>query len=470
MADRNEATELQNTNSEIGRVLKKHYQYGFRYESARELMRFRQFAREMDIMLPDDDEQLKVAILSSGTLIDNKIYCKNDNMPKELCSIVSGVFSTGAVVIYYERLFQREFEWMASNVITSENMLKEYLEKYVAGCSFSKTFLIRGEKQTEKDAVTAEIKRVWDDQQTKSVKDLSDSLPYIPLHIIWRVLSGNDSFVCLTEGVYMLIDRLRITKDEEEDILNFVNASCKQNGFTPLGSIPVGSLKEENYEIPSSAIYNAIYKKVLLHKYCLNGKILTKDKSELDAISLLKQYILGKEICSFDEVSNKVVELTGGINRQYAFQALYDEMVRVDSEHFVANDTINFNVEEIDEILSGFISDHFIAIRDVTTFAMFPVVGQSWNHYLLESYCYKYSRKYSLHVLNFNDKNAGIIAEKDFNKQYGEMLAIALARENVKLTPEIAGPYLFNAGYVAKSKYSRLGDIVQRAKEIRGKR
>ena len=65
---------------------------------------------------------------------------------------------------------------------------------------------------------------------------------------------------------------------------------------------------------------------------------------------------------------------------------------------------------------------------------------------------------------------AGIIAEKDYNQQYTEMLAIALARDDVELSPEVAGPYLFNAGYMAKSKYARLGEIVQRAKDIRGKR
>ena len=98
---------------------------------------------------------------------------------------------------------------------------------------------------------------------------------------------------------------------------------------------------------------------------------------------------------------------------------------------------------------------------------MFPISGQNWNHYLLESYCYKFSRKYSLHVLNFNDKNAGIIAEKNFNMRYDEMVAAALAREDIELTPEVAGQYLFNTGYMAKSKYARLNEIVQRAKEIR---
>lgn len=73
-------------------------------------------------------------------------------------------------------------------------------------------------------------------------------------------------------------------------------------------------------------------------------------------------------------------------------------------------------------------------------------------------------------MVHFNDKNAGIIAEKDFNKNYDEMLAIALARTDVELSPEIIGQYLFNTGYMAKRKYAKLDEIVQRASELRKER
>ncbi|MCD8049837.1 MAG: hypothetical protein LUG52_09675, partial [Clostridia bacterium] len=92
---------------------------------------------------------------------------------------------------------------------------------------------------------------------------------------------------------------------------------------------------------------------------------------------------------------------------------------------------------------------------------------QNWNHFLLESFCYKYSRIYNLHVIHFNDKNAGIIAKKSFNKKYDEMLAIALAKTDVELSANVIGQYLFNEGYLAKSKYAKLNEIARRALEIR---
>ena len=466
----NQITAPVEANSEIVAVLKQHYEYGFKYDSIRELMRFRQFADEMGITLPEEDEALKTSILSSGTVIDDKVYCKNDDMLQELQRIVDDILSSGAVVIYYESLFENKQEWMKSHVIISPDMLKEYLQHNISGCSFSKKFMVKGSRCSEKDAVTDELKRIWGAHPVESVYRLSDRLPYIPIGNIWRVISGNDLFVLSSEGEYLFIDRFRITKDEEEDILDFVDEICEENGFASLCDVPLGSIEEENYELTQTAIYNAIYKKVLSGKYHLNGKILTKEKSELDAVMLLKQYIKDKDECTFDEVADKVVELTGGINRQYAFQALYDDMVRVDKNRFVANRLVNFSIDEIDTVLAGFITDNFRAIRDVTTFAMFPLCGQNWNHYLLESFCYKYSRKYSLHVIHFNDKNAGIIAEKDFNKKYNEMLAIALARTDVELSSEVIGQYLFNTGYMAKSKYAKLGEIAQRASELRKER
>ena len=451
----------------IQQILVEHYQYGFRYDSIREIMRFRQFAEAMGIELPENDDQLRDSIISTGTIIDDKVFCKSESLPKELQDLVDDVFATGAETIYYECLLQNKSEWMEEHTITSEGILKEYLRKHVKGCSFAKKFIIRGSKKTEKQAVTEEIKRVWGNTQTENVNTLSERLPYIPLGNIWRVISGNDLFVLSSEGEYLLIDRFVISQDEIEDIVDYVDALCEENGFCSLADVPLGDIEENNYDLTMLAIYNAIYKVALAGKYHLNGKILTKDKPELDAVLLLKQYIKGKNECSFDEVAEKVVELTGGTNRQYAFQALYDEMVRVDKNRFVSNNSVSFDISEIDRVLATFISDHFVAIRDITTFAMFPLCGHSWNHYLLESFCYKYSRKYSLHVIHFNDKNAGIIAEKDFNKSYSEMLAMELARSDVELKTEIVGSYLFNTGFMAKSKYAKLGDIVQRAKEIR---
>lgn len=452
---------------DISHILKDHYQYGFKPDSFREVLRFRQFAEADGVAIPEDDDDLKAAILSAGTLVDGKVFAKSDDLAQELYSIVNAITDSGTKVIYYEALLEQHSEWMQSHFITSEAMLKELLQKNLTGFAFSKKFMAAGNKKTEKRSVTDEIKRIWGENQTCSVEEIGERLPYVPIGNIWRVISGNVNFVWVGEGVYLLTDRLIISDDEEEAILDYVETACNEKGFASLSDVPKEGIEEQNYEVSQAAILSAIYNKVLLGKYTLNGKILTKDNSSLDAVTLLKQHIEGRERCTFSELADKVVELTGGTNRQFAFQALYDCMVRIDANNYVADRFVSFNVDEIDRVLSGIISNHFCAIRDVTTFALFPVCGYPWNSFLLESYCYKYSKKYGLRLLNFNDKNAGIIAEKDYDKSYIEMLAVALASANVELKQEEIGLYLFQTGYMAKSKFGRLDEIVERARELR---
>ena len=452
---------------DISSILKDHYQYGFKPDSYRELLRFRQFAEADRVVIPEDDDELKTAILSEGTIVDGKVFAKSDDLGQELSGIVNTIVDSGTIVIYYEALMERHNEWMLSHYITSEAMLKELLQKNLKGIAFSKKFMAVGAKKTEKQAVTDEIKRIWGENKTCSVDEIGERLPYIPIGNIWRVISGNVNFVWVVEGVYLLVDRFIISEDEEAAILEYVETTCNEKGFASLNDVPREGIEEQNYEISQTAILSAIYNKVLNGKYILNGKILTKDNTGLDAVTILKQHLEGREKCTFSELADKVVELTGGTNRQFAFQALYDCMVRIDSDNYVADRFVSFNVDEIDSVLSGIITEHFCAVRDVTTFALFPLCGYPWNSFLLESYCYKYSKKYSLRLLNFNDKNAGIIAEKNYGKSYVEMLAIALSGAKVELNEEEIGIYLFQTGYMAKSKFGRLGEIAERARELR---
>ncbi len=452
---------------DISSILKDHYQYGFKPDSYRELLRFRQFAEADRVVIPEDDDELKTAILSEGTIVDGKVFAKSDDLGQELSGIVNTIVDSGTIVIYYEALMERHNEWMLSHYITSEAMLKELLQKNLKGIAFSKKFMAVGAKKTEKQAVTDEIKRIWGENKTCSVDEIGERLPYIPIGNIWRVISGNVNFVWVVEGVYLLVDRFIISEDEKAEILEYVETTCNEKGFASLSDVPREGIEEQNYEISQTAILSAIYNKVLNGKYILNGKILTKDNTGLDAVTILKQHLEGREKCTFSELADKVVELTGGTNRQFAFQALYDCMVRIDSDNYVADRFVSFNVDEIDSVLSGIITEHFCAVRDVTTFALFPVCGYPWNSFLLESYCYKYSKKYSLRLLNFNDKNAGIIAEKNYGKSYVEMLAIALSGAKVELNEEEIGIYLFQTGYMAKSKFGRLGEIAERARELR---
>ena len=50
---------------------------------------------------------------------------------------------------------------------------------------------------------------------------------------------------------------------------------------------------------------------------------------------------------------------------------------------------------------------------------------------------------------------------------YQEIMAQAVAYDNIELSEESVGKFLYEAGYMARSKFGGIKDIAERAKKIR---
>lgn len=448
-------------------LLKTMFQYGIRISSVRDLMRFRLAAEEAKVELPENDGELKTLLLSCGTMIDDKLFAKNENMEDELREKIEVIFESGFVIIYYESLFYAESEWMERNHISSYDILKDILKQKLPKYNYTRVFFTKGKKETEFNALSEELKRIWGENAISEITELSEKLPYVPYENIQRVLFATNHFVRVSEGNYLFVDKLLISEQEKQAILEYVEKSCNEMGYASLTDIPLGSILENNGFDLGNSVYTAIYNKILSEKYRNNGKILTTGDATINIVNLLTEKFRDRERITFDEVNSRVTELNGGTKRHDSFEILYGNFVRINEDDFVAQQKLHFDIEEIDHVLSDIYSNGFGAIKDVTTFAMFPVCGVTWNHYVLESYCYRYSQKFYLNVLSFNNKNAGIIAEKKTNYSYDRMLTMILANSSVDLNETDAGEYLFQRGLLAKRKYAKLGEIVSEAIKIR---
>ena len=455
-------------------VLREHYPYGFRLESIIDLKRFRRYAEEQNTELPESDDDLRVEIRKAGVKIDDKVYLIEQNTFAFIRKAIDALALDGSKILFYDCIYDLDASSMEDHYITSADQLKAIMKQCrqnifedLAEIHFAKNFVSLLGEQMEKDAVTIEIQRVWGDSQTRRVDDLAEQLPAIPEEYVRRYLSGSTAFVWISDGTYFSMQRFIITEDEREAILSFVAEECDNKGYASISDVPFGNTEEENYELTTVGLQEAVYNAVLLNRYYLNGKILTRDNKSLDVVTLAKQYLIGKNECTFDEMDKKVEEIAGTRYRYMAYDALYSTMVRVDKNRYVAHQYVKFDVDAIDDILSEMIKDKFLAIKEITSFALFPVCGFPWNHYLLESYCYSYSKRYCLKVVGFNDKNAGIIAENDVTDGYTELLARAAARAKIELSMETVGQYYFETGYMGKRSFADLESTVERAKALR---
>lgn len=440
--------------------------YGFRINSVIDMIKLRDYANAEGIMLYKDDEYLRQVIQENGLLMNGKIFIKSEDFQSELCALIDDIFADGNVIIYYESLLENHSSLMNNIHITSEHVLRQILSEVKPDCVFSKNYFSNQKKTTEEIAVSREILRVWDDKITKSVEEISEQLLYIPEDKVRFYLAANINFVWVSEGVYTSINKLIMSEFEVEELLNFAEEQIERRGFTSLSDLPLGYALEENYELPELAVKMAAYNKYLSSRYYLKGKIITKNKDEFDAVSILKQICMEKEEYTLEEAMDAVGNLIGINDRRIAYAALYDVMVRVDEQKFVSDKCVDFDVEAIDKVIDSFV-DGFAAIKEITTFALFPICGQTWTHYLLESYCYRYSKKYRYRMYVYNGRNAGAVVKSNIDWDYNELLAQAVARAKIELEPDIVGKYLCETGYMARSKFNMLSDVAKRAQKIR---
>lgn len=453
---------------ELKALLLKKFPFGIRVESSIDMMKLKNFAEMLDVTLTESEELLKAQVSDAGIFYDGKIYFVSDEVFQTIIEKINNIFAEGYRVIYYEELLGRNFEWFDENHISSWELIREILDNHSEDLFISKNFLRQGpERINEADAMEQELENVWGDNVTHSYDEMYELLPYIPDEKIKYYLSYSKKFVWSTHETFAWIDKVIISEEEKKAIIDYVTNECELVGHASIANVPLGNVEEENYQMSITAIYDAVYNLILKDTFALNGKILTKNNSEVDALTLAKAYCVGKEICTFTELNEYVTSINGTINRQITFRAAYDQMIRVEENKFVADKLIHFDVDEIDNLLEQIIVGDFVSVRSVVTFIMFPNCGFVWTHYLMESFCYRFSKKFRLEVINFNDKNAGIIVKKEANYSYTDMLATTAANSKLDLNTELIGQYLYDNGYIARRKAPIINAAVEKAKLIR---
>lgn len=465
----NKAAKKELCDEDILQLISRKFIYGFRINSVIDMMKLRDYANAERVKLYERDDVLRNFIQENGMLMEGKVFIKSKDSRSELISLIEDIFAKGNSIIYYESLMERHSVLMNKIHITSEQILREILLEDESNYAFSKNYFSNQSKTTEEVAVSREIMRIWDNGVTKSVDELSRLLTYIPEEKVRFYLAMNGDFVWVSEGVYTCVNKLIMTDVETDELCDAVKKEIDRRGFTSLSELPLGGVLEENYELPELAVRTMVFNKYLSDEYFLKGKIVTKNKDEFDAISIMKQICMEKEEYTLDEAMDDVGNLIGINDRRIAYPALYDIMIRVNEQKFVADRYVHFDVEAIDNVIDSFV-DGFAAIKEVTTFALFPICGQPWSHYLLESYCYRYSKKYKYRMNLYNGRNAGAVVESSIDWDYNEILAQAVARSGIELESEVIGQYLYETGYMARSKFNLLSEIGERANEIREER
>jgi hypothetical protein len=454
----------------LAQVLSAHFANGFRLNSPIELARFRTFAADdlgEEILL--SDEELKRHIVACGTAFVGKIYTVSTEAKERIKKLAEEYFADGAQAIFFAEFYAKHENWLFRASIVSKDMLIDILHGLFPKLSFTQTYF-GFTNATVLSALESEILRVWGDDVLLTYGQLAERLQYIPIDRIKYALGQNSNFIRSGVETFSHVSRIDITDEERQVIRGTAVRECNVRRYVSIIDLPFGEIDERNYELSITTVHNAVYQICLSDKFDKKGKIVTCKGDVFDALIIMKEYCRTIDKCSLDDLLNFEKELTGEVHRWIPMEAGNTILVRNDKDTYVADRYVSFNTEAIDEAIGLFVNDDYLPLKSFMTFGAFPDCGQTWNLFLLESYCRRFSKKFRFDTPSVNSRNAGAVIHKSCGLNYTEIMADAAANADIPLKHSVVGKFLYKSGYIGKSATSKIGEIIDKAKAMRERR
>lgn len=449
-------------------VLYKYFTNGFRLNDDIELVRFREFTFQ-DIGKPINekitDKTLTQCICSCGPVFHQKVYPVSDETIQHIYELVSQYFANGAQIIFYEQFYESHYTWLYEHCVISSEMLKMLLQEKFGTLVFTATYFgsIQGNIPV---AIEDELIRVWGDNVLLTYQQLSERLPYIPLDRIKNALVQSANFVSNGTETYANLRNVHIAEEEKTRIYDEVLKKCTEDGYASLADLSLDDLSESNYELSEAGLQNAVFNLCLSLAFDRKGKIVMRKGEVLNVRAIMEKYCRTQEHCSLDELNGFAEELTGSKPAaQMILEVGNAAMVRTGKDIFVSESLFHFDIPETDRVIANFITGDFAPIQTFTTFAAFPDCGQTWNLFVLETYCRRFSEAFHFDTFTINSSNCGAIISNKRHQSYVSILVDAVLQAGVKITEKEIGEFLTNQGYIAR-KSVKIKEIVSAAKNL----
>jgi hypothetical protein len=412
------------------------------------------------------DEELKDHIVDCGTTFEGKVYVISLDAKEKIQKLVDEYFSEGAKAIFFSEFYAKNESWLFDSNIISEDMLIDILRNLFPQMSFTQRYF-----GYTKDSVffvlKDEILRVWGDDILLTYDQLAQRLIYIPVERIKYALGQNGNFIWSSIETFSHISRIEITDEEHETIKTIAVQGCNAYGYVSITDLPLDDIAERNYELSVTAIHNAVYRICLSDKFDKKGKIITRKGDVFDAFAIMKEYCMNLYKCTLSDLLDYERELTGEVHRWIPMAAGNDILVRIDKDNYVADRYVHFDSDLIDVVIELLLKGDYLPLKSFTTFGAFPDCGQTWNLFLLESYCRRFSQKFRFDTPSVNSRNAGTIICKSCEMDYTKIMIDAVANADVPLKTVDISLFLYDSGYTGRSTTAKVTEIINKARTLR---
>lgn len=461
------------------RVLAEKFDSGFRMGDFIHRNRFRHFYEEINaIPLNSSDMELDNTLEMCGMVYDGRLYVienlLDESTKVRLLESIEEQLNLHPR-LYLEILFERFADDFRGTAIESMDILKTYLQALPDFDYYiNKDRVFRDESFRHVGSPKDEVKRLLEEEhRPMSDDEIFKKLDWIPQQKILNAFTN----CSITQEILSNGDRSRfvletfdIAGDEIEWLSEWIKQELDNSDF--IGSMDaVKALKsrysdivERNSGFRDIGIRNAIA--VLLgDDFDFKGNLIVKKGKIISNEDLFKDFCESRESFTVDDIDL----LADSLGVPAFYDVIYGNSFRLNERNFVQS-VPKMDVDAIDDVIETFVRDReFIPLKKIDFWGGFPIVSGNWNHFMLESFLWRCSKKFKLVHSNFSKTTyAGAIVRNNVAMDFEDVLVHALSEENFDAGR--AKKFLKEEGYLAREKCSNIDSLLEKSQQLRTSR
>lgn len=436
----------------------------------------RYYTDEYGVEPSETDENIEVILRNVGTVRDGRIFPKRDGQAALVNEIVNNIcfaFNAGASGVYIEAVFDKFQSRLADElqIYNAEALSPILLTSSNGRFAQRHTYFVQRPENADPSRDLLRIMQSFHEPQNYTT--IHEKAWYIPFDKMKALLVWDKSIVNVAPETYFYAPNLPVSSSEVAQLISVIQTELEYKTHitdiellnliqTKCPSIAINTDGFTTYGLRNCLGY------ILRDQFSFNGPIISRLGKELSMSDVYAEFARNHDELYFEDLKRLSVEMNIGIY----WDSILEEMVRVSPQKLVRRDLIYFDVALIDEVLDKMCPNEYIPIRDVNLFLQFPNIGYAWNHYVLESYLFKNSRKFRLLHGSFGQNSVcgAMVRTESTISDYRTLLVDVLSKSNALNSTGAALQYIVEHGYQQRRRYDGIEQLIKEAKLIKDRR
>ena len=478
----------------IERVLTEFFPHGYA-RGIRQQEKFREAWREVFRVNPDfcDIDAAIDAVTMQIDGIDYSYPCLLEtNRLDALIKSIEQMFQDGAPFVEYDAIMERENDLLP---LKTGAQLREYLKvKLPSVYRFKDHEFTPDDQYARSDIAEMLTDIVLSYGEPCTLDYIAKLTPFLSKATIAETLNDLDETILSDREVFMHIDNVGLDESEEKGIQNTLQNLLASRPLLSYSEFIAELADNPDTESAAGCLDRLQQVSLKMLKDLLNTRFgdefrfakaitqLDETSDEYGAITpqtasianILANEFAGRERVTVEEIDEVVKKygLTDGFQPN-VYKYFYDRYTRISLNLFIQDADVDFDVTRIDNAIAEICIDEYIPLQELQC-SILPPCGYTWNEYLLTSYLYRFSRRFTIRNKTVTIKGktglGGIIVKQSSilsTRSYNNILVIYTSN----LTPlpesvEELGDILVARGLILK-KTSALKSILNQAKELK---